>query len=78
MFCSRSVARAGHGASAVGLLMTGMGEDGAEGLGVLKAAGALTHRPGRGFFDCFRYAARRLLSVGMPCAWFPWMLYRIL
>jgi len=30
------------GADAVGLLMTGMGEDGAEGLGVMKAAGALT------------------------------------
>ncbi len=30
------------GADAVGLLMTGMGEDGAEGLGRLKAAGALT------------------------------------
>ncbi len=30
------------GADAVGLLMTGMGEDGAEGLGKLKAAGALT------------------------------------
>jgi two-component system chemotaxis response regulator CheB len=29
-------------ADAVGLLMTGMGEDGAEGLGVMKAAGALT------------------------------------
>jgi two-component system chemotaxis response regulator CheB len=30
------------GASAVGLLMTGMGEDGAEGLGALKNAGAMT------------------------------------
>jgi two-component system, chemotaxis family, protein-glutamate methylesterase/glutaminase len=30
------------GADAVGLLMTGMGEDGAEGLGVMKASGALT------------------------------------
>jgi two-component system chemotaxis response regulator CheB len=30
------------GSDAVGLLMTGMGEDGAEGLGKLKAAGALT------------------------------------
>jgi two-component system, chemotaxis family, protein-glutamate methylesterase/glutaminase len=30
------------GADAMGLLMTGMGEDGAEGLGVMKAAGALT------------------------------------
>jgi len=30
------------GADAIGLLMTGMGEDGAEGLGVMKAAGALT------------------------------------
>ena len=30
------------GANAVGVLMTGMGEDGAEGLGVMKAAGALT------------------------------------
>jgi len=30
------------GADAVGLIMTGMGEDGAEGLGVMKAAGALT------------------------------------
>ena len=30
------------GPGAVGLLMTGMGEDGAEGLGVMKAAGALT------------------------------------
>ncbi len=37
----RSVAQE-FGASAVGLLMTGMGEDGAEGLGALKAAGALT------------------------------------
>jgi two-component system chemotaxis response regulator CheB len=30
------------GADSIGLLMTGMGEDGAEGLGVMKAAGALT------------------------------------
>jgi two-component system chemotaxis response regulator CheB len=30
------------GSGAVGLLMTGMGEDGAEGLGVMQAAGALT------------------------------------
>ena len=30
------------GANAVGALMTGMGEDGAEGLGAMKAAGALT------------------------------------
>jgi two-component system chemotaxis response regulator CheB len=30
------------GSDAVGLLMTGMGEDGAEGLGAMKAAGALT------------------------------------
>jgi two-component system, chemotaxis family, protein-glutamate methylesterase/glutaminase len=30
------------GADSVGLLMTGMGEDGAEGLGVMKAAGAFT------------------------------------
>jgi two-component system chemotaxis response regulator CheB len=30
------------GADAVGLIMTGMGEDGAEGLGAMKAAGALT------------------------------------
>jgi two-component system chemotaxis response regulator CheB len=30
------------GPQAVGILMTGMGEDGAEGLGALKAAGALT------------------------------------
>jgi two-component system, chemotaxis family, protein-glutamate methylesterase/glutaminase len=30
------------GASAIGLLMTGMGEDGAEGLGTMQAAGALT------------------------------------
>ena len=30
------------GAQAVGVLMTGMGEDGAEGLGAMKAAGALT------------------------------------
>jgi two-component system chemotaxis response regulator CheB len=30
------------GADSVGLLMTGMGEDGAEGLGAMKAAGALT------------------------------------
>jgi two-component system chemotaxis response regulator CheB len=37
----RSVAQE-FGAHAVGLLMTGMGEDGAEGLGVMKAAGALT------------------------------------
>lgn len=37
----RSVA-AEFGADAVGLLMTGMGDDGAEGLGCLKAAGALT------------------------------------
>jgi two-component system chemotaxis response regulator CheB len=37
----RSVATE-FGADAVGLLMTGMGDDGAEGLGCLKAAGALT------------------------------------
>ena len=37
----RSVAQE-FGADAVGLLMTGMGEDGAEGLGVMKAPGALT------------------------------------
>ena len=37
----RSVAEE-FGADAVGLLMTGMGEDGAEGMGVLKSAGALT------------------------------------
>jgi two-component system chemotaxis response regulator CheB len=37
----RSVAQE-FGADAVGLLMTGMGEDGAEGLGVMKQAGALT------------------------------------
>ena len=37
----RSVAQE-FGADAVGLLMTGMGEDGAEGLGVMQAAGALT------------------------------------
>jgi two-component system chemotaxis response regulator CheB len=37
----RSVAQE-FGADAVGLLMTGMGEDGAEGLGVMKDAGALT------------------------------------
>ena len=30
------------GSKAVGVLMTGMGEDGAEGLGELKAAGAVT------------------------------------
>jgi two-component system chemotaxis response regulator CheB len=30
------------GASAVGIIMTGMGEDGAEGLGELKRAGAMT------------------------------------
>jgi two-component system chemotaxis response regulator CheB len=30
------------GANAIGLLMTGMGEDGAEGLGAMKAAGAVT------------------------------------
>jgi two-component system chemotaxis response regulator CheB len=30
------------GANAIGLLMTGMGEDGAEGMGALQAAGALT------------------------------------
>jgi len=37
----RSVAQE-FGADAVGLLMTGMGEDGAEGLGVMKEAGAFT------------------------------------
>lgn len=37
----RSVAQE-FGSDTVGLLMTGMGEDGAEGLGVLKAAGAMT------------------------------------
>ena len=37
----RSVAQE-FGADAVGLIMTGMGEDGAEGLGVMKACGALT------------------------------------
>jgi two-component system chemotaxis response regulator CheB len=37
----RSVA-AEFGADAVGLLMTGMGDDGAEGLGCLQHAGALT------------------------------------
>ena len=45
----RSVAQE-FGSCAVGLLMTGMGEDGAEGLGVMQAAGAMTiaqdcHRP---------------------------------
>jgi two-component system chemotaxis response regulator CheB len=30
------------GASAVGVIMTGMGEDGAEGMGELKRAGAMT------------------------------------
>jgi two-component system chemotaxis response regulator CheB len=37
----RSVAQE-FGADSVGLIMTGMGEDGAEGLGVMKAAGAYT------------------------------------
>jgi two-component system chemotaxis response regulator CheB len=37
----RSVAQE-FGADSVGLLMTGMGEDGAEGLGTMKAAGAFT------------------------------------
>jgi two-component system chemotaxis response regulator CheB len=37
----RSVAQE-FGADAIGLLMTGMGEDGAEGLGTMKNAGALT------------------------------------
>jgi len=37
----QSVARE-FGSKAIGLLMTGMGEDGAEGLGALKSAGALT------------------------------------
>jgi two-component system chemotaxis response regulator CheB len=37
----RSVAQE-FGSDSVGLIMTGMGEDGAEGLGVMKAAGALT------------------------------------
>ena len=37
----RSVAQE-FGADSVGLLMTGMGEDGAEGLGVIKASGGLT------------------------------------
>ena len=37
----RSVAQE-FGADSIGVLMTGMGEDGAEGLGVMKASGALT------------------------------------
>jgi two-component system chemotaxis response regulator CheB len=37
----RSVAQE-FGADSIGLLMTGMGEDGAEGLGIMKASGALT------------------------------------
>ena len=52
----RSAARYA-GTNAVGVIMTGMGDDGARGMLEMKQAGARHHRPGRGDLRGLRHAA---------------------
>ena len=53
----RSAARYA-GKNAIGVIMTGMGDDGARGMLEMKEAGAQDHRPGRGHLRRVRHAER--------------------